>query len=200
MLLPLNVLVSWRNGIEMEETCGKKICMNILTFYPRWIRLFVLLRDYTNTENIRGDDLVIDSIIAARGISRYKAETVIVEDHTLFFSDCFFVLVLSARSLKITKVDCRQKSGLNNWISNTYLPLHSAAMKLATKGKGGGTNRAVAYLGGPAKSRLRNYSLQLQRKRASTSFLTDEITFKRKIAVRRTLHRDRYRCGKRRKP
>jgi len=87
--------------------------MNILTFYSRRVSgaLFVFLRDYSSTENFHGDDLVIGSIIAARGVSRYKERSRDPERScALLHPDCFIPVLLSARSLKITKVDCRQES------------------------------------------------------------------------------------------
>lgn len=63
--------------------------MNILTFHPRWIRdffilffLFVPLRglhELPAAEKPPRDDLVIGSIIAARGgVSRYKERAVVI--------------------------------------------------------------------------------------------------------------------------
>lgn len=107
-----------------------------------------------------------------------KSGAVILKDHIPFFPDCFLVPVLSARSLKITKVDCRQESGLNNWISNTYLPLQSKKKRER--------DRATAYPRRSCKASSRNYLLQFKRRRARASY--GDFSPRRKTEVRGVLY------------
>jgi len=107
-------------------------------------------------------DLVIDSITVAPRVSRYKEQSDLGRSYTLllrFFGDCFFVPVLSARSLKITKVGLPDRKAGS--IIEFPIPIYlcRAAMRLATKGKRRERKERDRTLGYPMG--LQSFAMQL---------------------------------------
>lgn len=171
--------------------------MNILTFYPHRIYTDSLCSyGITQVRRISAETISryrLDNR-CSRGVSRgTKSGAVILEDHTLLLpghlpSPVSLPLLLSARSLKITKIDCRQGSA--GLIIEFPIPIYlcRAAIGPPTKKERGGererNGERYRLSQRSCDASLRNYSLRTQ---TETSFLRPRI-HRRKTEVRAVLH------------
>lgn len=143
VLLPLTTFVSRKRG--EQKMCGER--MNILTFYISIALNIILcastgLHEYVEFPRRRSRYRFDNRCSQSSAVQRAEPWSwKIIHSSSRIASSFPF---LSARSLKITKVDCRQESGLNNWISNTYLPLQSNRGKKRKRKKGRKRKRETA--------------------------------------------------------